>query len=77
MTTESERRLAVLLNMAGFHPMVLEVDRDEAWAKFVHKGKCETVTALYDVDSTDETVAQQLCMSATNRGIRARRTRTS
>jgi len=77
MTTESERHLAVLLNVAGYYPVVLGVDRDEAWAKFVHNGTSETVIALYDIDSTDETVAQQLCLAAMNRGIQPRRFRTS
>jgi len=77
MTTESERRLAALLNCAGFDPTLLGVDRDEAWAKFVQDGKCQTVTVFYEVDSTDESVARELCLKATRRGVRTRRSWTS
>jgi hypothetical protein len=69
MATESERRVVAFLSAAGLIPSALGVDRDEAWAKFFHNGKHETITAGYGVDSTDENVAGEIRREAKRRGI--------
>lgn len=71
MATESERRVEAFLNAAGLIPSALGVDRDEAWAKFFHNGKHETITAGHGVDSTDENVADEIRLEAKCRGIKS------
>jgi hypothetical protein len=69
MTTESERTIAALLDAEGYHPSSFGIDRDEAWVKLFHNGRYEVVSALYNVDSTDESVVHELVERAGSRGI--------